>query len=495
MLGRSGLHASKIGFGSYRCRENDDTHLSALTEALETGCNLIDTASNYDDGGAERLVGQVVGEKISGGQLRRAELILISKAGYLQGENLLMAKKRESRGEPFPETVKFEEDLWHCIHPEFLEQQVAQSLERLQVETIDIFLLHNPEYYLIDALKRGTPDGRTAFSEFYRRLKKAFAALEALADSGKISYYGLSSNTLPGDPGRRDFVSLAFVWEAYQEACRTLGKNEVQGRFAVIQFPFNWIETEALLLKNNRFEGENYSVLELAEKFNLGVMVNRPLNAIRPGNLYRLAKYSFREGQNYERKLDSEVKALGDLEAALTEYIKSGKMADETGAGRKLTDMFKLSGKLQEASQKLGDEAALDGILMQYFVPLMHRAGADFLQNLPRPQAEKGRAVLQAVFNQFNRTVRVLREKLHADAFAAVKPLEVVFDAAYPALSHLTFSQKALLTAAAAPGVNTVLNGMRRPDYVENSMAVLRWELPDVRPLLRQKFIPGSPRR
>ena len=65
--------------------------------------------------------------------------------------------------------------MWHCIHPEFLADQLTRSLSRLGIETLDVCLLHNPEYYLLDAHERshGTLERRR--DEFYRRLGESFA--------------------------------------------------------------------------------------------------------------------------------------------------------------------------------------------------------------------------------------------------------------------------------------------------------------------------------
>ncbi len=39
-----------------------------------------------------------------------------------------------------------------------------------------------------------------------------------------------------------------------------------------------------------------------------------------------------------------------------------------------------------------------------------------------------------------------------------------------------SFSRKALWTVASTPGVTSVLNGMRHPVYVEDSLTILQWE-------------------
>lgn len=55
-----------------------------------------------------------------------------------------------------------------CIHPAFIQDQLARSLERLNLATVDIYLLHNPEYYLSWASAQGIA-GTTARAEYDRR--------------------------------------------------------------------------------------------------------------------------------------------------------------------------------------------------------------------------------------------------------------------------------------------------------------------------------------
>ena len=53
---------SKIAFGTYRLSIDNPEHYEALKLALEKGCHLIDTASNYMDGKSEELIGKVLKE-------------------------------------------------------------------------------------------------------------------------------------------------------------------------------------------------------------------------------------------------------------------------------------------------------------------------------------------------------------------------------------------------------------------------------------------------
>ena len=115
-------------------------------------------------------------------------MIVVTKAGYIQGQNMTLARSR-----PFPEVVQYGAGIWHCIHPEFLETQIAQSSQRLQLERIDVFLLHNPEYFLSHQ-SHGKELDATDHDEFYRRIGQAFRFLEEQAQTGKIRWYGISSN-------------------------------------------------------------------------------------------------------------------------------------------------------------------------------------------------------------------------------------------------------------------------------------------------------------
>jgi aryl-alcohol dehydrogenase-like predicted oxidoreductase len=295
-LGRTELEVSRVGFGCYRITEEDPVHRESLIQALENGCNLIDTSANYWLGASERLVGQVLSERIHDGKLKRDEIVVVTKAGYLQGENFTRAKQREAEGRPFPEMVRYAENLWHCISPEFLEDQLNRSLERLQLECVDAFLLHNPEYYLDSG---GNPE------EYYRRIGNAFTYLETQVKAGRIRWYGISSNTFPEPAEDPHHTSLERVLS-------------VAGpHFGVIQFPMNLFEAGAALNRNNHGK----TILELAREQKLGTLVNRPLNSRRRKQLVRLADPSpHREIQASRRPIENIAPADPGVATALSEF-------------------------------------------------------------------------------------------------------------------------------------------------------------------------------
>ncbi len=175
VLGKTGFSVPICGFGGYRIDDAIPQHKNALEKALLSGINLIDTSSNYSDGGSELLIGKVLNKLISENKIIRENVVVVSKGGYLQGSNLKLGLEREQSGKPFTDVVKCTQDLWHCISPDFLENQITLSLKRLNLEKIDVYLLHNPEYFLTYSI---ISDTERREREYYRRIKDAFIYLE-----------------------------------------------------------------------------------------------------------------------------------------------------------------------------------------------------------------------------------------------------------------------------------------------------------------------------
>ena len=90
----------------------------------------------------------MIGTLIERETLARDQVVVVSKVGYLQGSNFELSQQRKAAGNPYPDLVEYADQLEHCIHPEFIADQLTRSLQRLNMETLDVYLLHNPEYYL-----------------------------------------------------------------------------------------------------------------------------------------------------------------------------------------------------------------------------------------------------------------------------------------------------------------------------------------------------------
>ena len=296
-FGNSGLVVSEAGFGGYRVDVSVAEHRQALEHALRSGINLIDTSANYADGGSEQLVGVVLADMIKRGEIDREQVVVVTKAGYLQGENLELSRQRKGEGVPFPDLVVFDAELEHCIHPVFLAEQLTRSLQRMQLTHIDCLLLHNPEYYLKWA-NHNNIDPEVAQTEYLRRIEVAFRYLESEVESGRIGCYGISSNTFPKpatDYERTDLSAILALAEAIAQ----------QHHFRVIEFPCNLFEPGAMVEENQPM---NQTLIEFALDNQVTTLINRPLNAIQADQLIRLADNVYageaaRQAANFRRRL------------------------------------------------------------------------------------------------------------------------------------------------------------------------------------------------
>jgi aryl-alcohol dehydrogenase-like predicted oxidoreductase len=287
-LGRTGLHCSQAGFGCYRIADGVDRHRKSLQLALKNGINLIDTSTNYADGASELLVGKVLAEMIQSGRVKREEIIVVTKVGYLQGHNFALSQARKAQGNPFPDLVTYADGLEHCIHPEFLKDQITRSRERLGLATIDFLLLHNPEYYLGWASRQAI-DPRIARVAYERRIQQAFQYLAQEVDRGGIRYYGISANSFPNPAHSNDFTCL-------QRVLALALKTGPPNHFALIQFPMNLAECGAAFTAN---QPDGTILLATAHRAGRGVIINRPLNALTTNGLLRLADVASPRNRGY----------------------------------------------------------------------------------------------------------------------------------------------------------------------------------------------------
>lgn len=156
-------------------------HYNALYKAIISGIRLIDTASNYSDGASEMLVGNVLNDIIRDGRINRKDITIITKAGYIQGQNYKLAFKKKLLKEPFKDVVEYADGIWYSISPDFLADQIERQLERLiqsdSNKYIDGYLLHNPEIFLDYQEKSSGKDyyklEYDIHTEYYNRIKKS----------------------------------------------------------------------------------------------------------------------------------------------------------------------------------------------------------------------------------------------------------------------------------------------------------------------------------
>jgi predicted oxidoreductase len=160
-LGRSELRTSRLAYGCWRIARTSDpavdlqTGRAALEAALDSGYTLFDHADIYCDGRAEEVFGRVLSEMPG----VREKIVVASKCGI-----------RKS-GDPLPDAP-----YRYDFSRDYIVRQCEASLRRLEVERIDVYQLHRPDW-LMDAHE---------VADAFDRLHRA----------GKVRVFGVS-NFLP----------------------------------------------------------------------------------------------------------------------------------------------------------------------------------------------------------------------------------------------------------------------------------------------------------
>ena len=178
ILGRTGLEVSAVGFGAMTIGGafgpvDDNESIRALNTAVDEGINFIDTSDAYGTGHSEEVIARFIRERSD------RDNILIGTKG---GNNMVTGQLN--------------------FTPDYIQNCVESSLKRLGLETIDLYLLHNPAVGNIEN-------------------EDSFDLLDSFVEQGKIRHWGVSVNTIP--------------------ECELTLTN---GRPAVMQMEYNFLERE-----------------------------------------------------------------------------------------------------------------------------------------------------------------------------------------------------------------------------------------------------------
>ena len=266
------LSVSALGAGSYLgdCTdEEDERYRVALREAITLGVNFLDTASNYRCQRSERVVGHAVVEAVAAGDVRRDELLVCTKGGYvaLEGEPPATREAYDAwlHENLFAPGIVAPSDLargGHSLHRNFIAHQLDQSRKNLGLTTIDIYYLHNPEEQLLGL-------DRAAFRAL---LQDAFALLEERALAGEIVGYGCATWLgLRMGPDHRQHLSLADLMTIARDVGGTTH------HFRAVQLPVSLAMPEAARVPTQQLGRKLVTVLEAAEALGVGVVASAPL--------------------------------------------------------------------------------------------------------------------------------------------------------------------------------------------------------------------------
>ena len=181
-LKKSNIEVSVIGLGTNAVgghnlfqNLNEEDGKDFVREALKNGVTFIDTADIYGPGRSEELVGEVLKE------FKRDDYTIATKG----------AQQWSSDG-----SIKTNN------RPQYLREALEKSLQRLQLDYVDLYYLH-------------FPDGETPFAQ-------SIGELARLKEEGKIRSIGISN------------VSLQQLKEA-----------NANGDISVLQSPYNMFDRSA----------------------------------------------------------------------------------------------------------------------------------------------------------------------------------------------------------------------------------------------------------
>jgi predicted oxidoreductase len=162
LLGVSSLRSSRLAYGCWRVAgtfnpaevtpQSQAVGRRAIATAYEAGYTLFDTADIYCRGESERILGTVLKE-ISG---MRERVLVLTKCGVR-----------------FPGTPNPDSPQRYDFSAQHILDSCDQSLKRLGIETIDLYVLHRPD------LLADPEEIATAFSQ--------------LKSAGKVRYFGISN--------------------------------------------------------------------------------------------------------------------------------------------------------------------------------------------------------------------------------------------------------------------------------------------------------------
>jgi len=272
-----GLWVSSVGLGTYLGNPDDATdtaYRDAFQQAVEHGCNVIDCSVNYRFQRSERVIGAWLEQATADGTVQRDEIVIATKGGFVPFDGSLPHDPKKWVHQQFIETGlahpnEFRAEYQHCIAPAYLDQMIAWSRRNLNVDTIDIYYLHNPE----------TQRFSMSHDTFRTRMLDAFETLEDAVSKGQIASYGTATWTayraLTDAP---DYLSLTEIMSMAYEVAGT------DHHFRYVQLPYNLFMTEAFALQNQQVGEAFLSAIEAAEELGLTVMISAPLMQGRLAN-------------------------------------------------------------------------------------------------------------------------------------------------------------------------------------------------------------------
>jgi len=175
-LSKSDIKSSRLIYGCMRIAGDNSSAdrikgKIALRAALDAGYTHFDHADIYGGGECESLFGEVFSELLAEQPNLRENLIITSKAGIRRAgypeNNGSESNSPESDCSELPFTQRYD------FSKQYILDSVEGSLKRLNLDYLDLFLLHRPDYLM--------------------NISEVAQAFDELKASGKVKHFGVSN--------------------------------------------------------------------------------------------------------------------------------------------------------------------------------------------------------------------------------------------------------------------------------------------------------------
>lgn len=253
---------SKIGVGLYQGEESDagDLKLFEVLEfALLNGVHVFDCAPSYRNRRSENVLGRLTR------MYPDRDYFISTKGGFVpfdfsQGEE----KEKEyvqdlvDRGWLRPQL--FDKEYFQTFDILFLEQALTTTLATLSRDCVELYYLHNPEYFLAKW-------GRDRLLEM---MKEVFLWIKDKIEAGQIKAFGISSWNGFFEEEQQVRLELIEFYTLAQEV-------GIETYFNYLQVPYNFAQTRALFFKGQKLGASQKSLFGVAEELKISILGSAPL--------------------------------------------------------------------------------------------------------------------------------------------------------------------------------------------------------------------------
>jgi aryl-alcohol dehydrogenase-like predicted oxidoreductase len=249
---------------------DDMLYRSAVDELLRGGVNVFATALSDRMQASERCLGAALARALREGVAQRDEIVVCTRGGYLTVDPELAtsgASARRHLVSTYLDSGLVDPDEIaggvHCMGGAFLRDQIERSRRNLRLETLDLYLIEEPELHLPEC----------SAEEFRARLCRAFESLERAVADGVIAAYGLCTwDGLLRPHTDRGHLSLidVFAW--------ALDVGGPDHHLRALQLPYSLGIAEALRLDSQIGpSGRTEAVLSALRGTGTAVLASAPL--------------------------------------------------------------------------------------------------------------------------------------------------------------------------------------------------------------------------